>query len=128
MISLTTLVIALLCSPTFTDTTIIDLLNRSGVAEHQQRIDKFYQQSNGKLIIYYSFGSLEIRHFANSQILSVKVEEELSEEGGGISEVNCSLTVVKQMNWLLSPTDYVRQSPPSINDLVDSGCSLTNQH
>lgn len=123
MILLKTLIIAFLCSHnTSSQQTIIDLANDISIADKQQLIYEFYQQPSGKLIIYYSFGSLVMQHEPNLQSLTIKVEEELSEEVTESKEVNCPLSTVKEIDWIYLEANVIRDNPPTKSLLLEIGC------
>lgn len=125
MIFLKTLVIALLCSHhASAQLTIIDLADDISITDKQHLLSQFYQQPSGKLIIYYSFGSLVMEHQPKLQSLSIKVEVELSEEVAEPEEVSCPLSTVKEIDWIFLNTNTIRDNPPSKSFLIQVGCRL----
>lgn len=125
MIFLKTLIIAFLCSHNASaQPTIIDLANDISITDKQHRISQFYQQLSGSLIIYYSFGSLVIKHQPKLQSLKIKVEVELSEEVAEPEEVSCPLSIVKEIDWIYLNTNTIRDKPPSKSFLLQVGCRL----
>lgn len=125
MTFLKTLIIAFLCSHNASaQPTIIDLANDISITDKQQLISKFYQQASGKLIIYYSFGSLVMEHQPKLQLLTIKVEVELSEEVAEPEEVSCPLNTAKEIDWIYLNTNTIRDNPPNKSLLLQVGCRL----
>ncbi len=125
MTFLKTLIITFLCSHNASaQPTIIDLADEISITNKQQLISKFYQQPSGKLIIYYSFGSLAMQHQPKLQSLKIKVEVELSEEVAEPEVVSCPLNTAKEIDWIYLETHVIRDSPPNTSLLLQVGCRL----
>lgn len=102
--------------------TVIDLADCISNTENQMVVDRFYQQTSGKLTIYYSFGSLVLEHQPKLKSLRVIAEEELSEEVAEPDEVSCPLNIATRINWLYLQEGRARDNPPSKKHLIEAGC------